>query len=94
MSPKRLDVCYFKRHVLFAKGPRSRVERPLSAARKASFEDRDPEDMACGVRQAIQRENKPLQSPEPLSRNTVCLSHTALLPPFTLYSFFYDDPEH
>ncbi|XP_053197195.1 katanin-interacting protein isoform X1 [Scomber japonicus] len=50
--------------------PRSRVERPLSAARKASFEDRDPEDMACGVRQAIQRENKPLQSPEPLSRNT------------------------
>ncbi|KAM3591703.1 uncharacterized protein V6R79_006053 [Siganus canaliculatus] len=49
--------------------PRSRVERPLSAARKPSAEERDPEDMACRVRQAIQRENEPVQSPEPFSRN-------------------------
>ncbi|XP_026207024.1 protein KIAA0556 isoform X2 [Anabas testudineus] len=50
--------------------PRSRVDRPLSAARKASVEERDPEDMACRVRQAIQRENDPVQSPELFSRNT------------------------
>ncbi|XP_033467929.1 katanin-interacting protein isoform X2 [Epinephelus lanceolatus] len=50
--------------------PRSQVGRPLSAARKASFEERDPEEMACSVRQAIQRENDPLQSPELFSRNT------------------------
>ncbi|XP_039990940.1 katanin-interacting protein isoform X1 [Xiphias gladius] len=49
--------------------PRSRVERPLSAARKASFEERDPEEMACRVRQAIQRENDPVQSPELFSRS-------------------------
>ncbi|KAK1881253.1 Protein KIAA0556 [Dissostichus eleginoides] len=49
--------------------PRSRVERPLSAARKASVEERDPEEMACRVRQAIQRENDPLQSLELFSRN-------------------------
>ncbi|XP_070708413.1 katanin-interacting protein isoform X2 [Pempheris klunzingeri] len=51
--------------------PRSRVERPLSAARKASVEERDSEEMACRVRQAIQRENDPVQSPELFSRNTV-----------------------
>ncbi|XP_059180737.1 katanin-interacting protein [Centropristis striata] len=50
--------------------PRSRVERPLSAARKASVEERDSEEMACRVRQAIQRENDPEQSPELFSRNT------------------------
>ncbi|XP_078146747.1 katanin-interacting protein [Centroberyx gerrardi] len=50
--------------------PRSRIERPLSAARKASFEERDPEEMACKVHQAIQRENSPLRSPEPFSRTT------------------------
>ncbi|XP_073346039.1 katanin-interacting protein isoform X2 [Pagrus major] len=50
--------------------PRSRVERPLSAARKASLEERDTEEMACRVRQAIQRENDPVQSPEIFSRNT------------------------
>ncbi|XP_076615806.1 katanin-interacting protein isoform X1 [Chaetodon auriga] len=49
--------------------PRSRVERPLSAARKASVEERDPEEMACRVRQAIQRENDSVQSPELFSRN-------------------------
>ncbi|XP_029383143.1 protein KIAA0556 isoform X2 [Echeneis naucrates] len=37
--------------------PQSRVERPLSTARKASVEEQDPEEMACRVRQAIQREN-------------------------------------
>ncbi|XP_069547538.1 katanin-interacting protein isoform X1 [Brachyistius frenatus] len=50
--------------------PRSRVERPLSAARKASFEERDPEELACRVRQAIQRENQPVQSAELFGRNT------------------------
>ncbi|XP_019902350.3 protein KIAA0556 isoform X2 [Esox lucius] len=45
--------------------PRSRVERPLSAARKASREERDSEETACGVFQALQRENSPLNSPEP-----------------------------
>ncbi|XP_010734576.2 protein KIAA0556 isoform X1 [Larimichthys crocea] len=50
--------------------PRSRVERTLSAARKASVEERDTDEMACRVRQAIQRENDPLQSPELFSRNT------------------------
>ncbi|XP_038585886.1 katanin-interacting protein isoform X1 [Micropterus salmoides] len=55
--------------------PRSRVERPLSVARKASVEERDSEEMACRVRQAIQRENDPVQCAEPFSRNTVCLLH-------------------
>ncbi|XP_047464632.1 katanin-interacting protein isoform X2 [Mugil cephalus] len=50
--------------------PRSRVERPLSAARKASVEDRDSEDVACRVRQAMQRENDPLPCAELFSRNT------------------------
>ncbi|XP_024242530.1 katanin-interacting protein isoform X2 [Oncorhynchus tshawytscha] len=45
--------------------PRSRVERPLSAARKASQEERDSEETACRVLQALQIENSPLQSPEP-----------------------------
>lgn len=56
------------------------MDRPLSAARKASVEEQDSEDMACRVRQAIQRENYPLQRPEPFSRNTVCLPHAALPP--------------
>lgn len=49
------------------------MERPLSAARKASVEERDSEEMACRVRQAIQRENNPVQSPELFSRSTVRL---------------------
>lgn len=56
------------------------MERPLSAARKASVEERDPEEMACKVRQAIQRENDPVQSPELFSHNTVCLPHTLHFP--------------
>ncbi|KAM6951134.1 katanin-interacting protein [Aplochiton taeniatus] len=54
--------------------PRSRLERPLSAARKVSLEERDPEETACRVLQAIQRENSPLQSPAApcaFSRNAV-----------------------
>ncbi|KAJ8399898.1 hypothetical protein AAFF_G00406280 [Aldrovandia affinis] len=39
----------------------SRVERPLSTARKAALEERDPEEAACQVFQALQRENTPLQ---------------------------------
>ncbi|XP_029954143.1 protein KIAA0556 isoform X2 [Salarias fasciatus] len=42
----------------------SRVERPLSAVRKASVDERDSEEVACRVRQAIQRENEPVQSSE------------------------------
>lgn len=57
------------------------MERPLSAARKASLEERDSEEMACRVRQAIQRENDPVQSPELFSRNTVSLLHTVHVPP-------------
>ncbi|XP_026172275.1 protein KIAA0556 isoform X2 [Mastacembelus armatus] len=49
--------------------PKSRVERPLSAARKPSVEDRDSEEMAWRVQQAIQRENDPVRSPELLNRN-------------------------
>ncbi|XP_035002049.2 katanin-interacting protein isoform X3 [Hippoglossus stenolepis] len=49
---------------------RSRVERPLSAPRKASVEEQDPEEVACRVRQAIQRENHSVQSPELFSRST------------------------
>ncbi|CAJ1080820.1 protein KIAA0556 isoform X1 [Xyrichtys novacula] len=48
----------------------SRMERPLSTAKKASMEERDPDEMVCRVRQAIQRENDPVQSFELFSRNT------------------------
>ncbi|KAK2870458.1 hypothetical protein Q8A67_024850 [Cirrhinus molitorella] len=41
--------------------PCSRVERPLSAARKVQ-EERDSEETAAGVIQALQRENSPLQT--------------------------------
>ncbi|XP_040923072.1 katanin-interacting protein isoform X2 [Toxotes jaculatrix] len=50
--------------------PRSRVERSLSATRKASVEEQDSEEMVCRVRHAIQRENDPVQSPELFSRST------------------------
>lgn len=42
-------------------GPCSRIERPLSAARKVQ-EERDSEETAAGVIQALQRENSPLQT--------------------------------
>ncbi|XP_062415985.1 katanin-interacting protein isoform X2 [Pungitius pungitius] len=51
-------------------GPRGRAERPLSGARKAPAEERDPEETACRVRQAIRRENEPVQPAELLNRNT------------------------
>ncbi|XP_077958631.1 katanin-interacting protein isoform X1 [Gasterosteus aculeatus] len=50
--------------------PRSRAERPLSAARKAPAEERDPEETACSVRQAVQRENESVQTAELCNRNT------------------------
>ncbi|CAL8283535.1 unnamed protein product [Merluccius merluccius] len=52
-----------------SQGPRS---RPLSAARKSCSEERDSEEAACRVFQAIQRENSPLRSMEgrAASRNT------------------------
>ncbi|XP_072313004.1 katanin-interacting protein isoform X2 [Eucyclogobius newberryi] len=49
---------------------RSRLERPLSVVRKASLEERDPDDMAHNVRQAIQRENSPVQSSDTFNRST------------------------
>ncbi|KAM8836946.1 katanin-interacting protein isoform 2-T2 [Spinachia spinachia] len=49
--------------------PRSRAETPLSATRKAPVEERDPEETACSVRQAIQRENEPVQTAELPHRN-------------------------
>uniref|UniRef100_A0A8C9ZC78 KATNIP domain-containing protein n=1 Tax=Sander lucioperca TaxID=283035 RepID=A0A8C9ZC78_SANLU len=70
-----------------------RVERPLSAARKASVEERDSDEMACRVRQAIQRENDPVQSPELFNRNMVCLPHTVHTHPtpthYLLKTFFF-----
>ncbi|XP_043082041.1 LOW QUALITY PROTEIN: katanin-interacting protein [Puntigrus tetrazona] len=41
--------------------PNSRLERPLSAARKTQ-EERDPEERAAGVFRALQRENSPLRA--------------------------------
>ncbi|XP_028331929.1 protein KIAA0556 isoform X2 [Gouania willdenowi] len=48
----------------------SRVERPLSALRKASVEERDPEEVAFRVQQSIQRENQPVQNAAPFRHNT------------------------
>lgn len=62
-----------KRTVILTLGLRSSVERPLSVARKVPNEERDPEEMACRVHQAIQRENDPARSPEPFGRSTVRL---------------------
>ncbi|XP_041829340.1 katanin-interacting protein isoform X2 [Melanotaenia boesemani] len=49
--------------------PGSWVDRPLSAARKTSFEERDSEEVAYRVCQAIQRENTPMQNTELFSHN-------------------------
>ncbi|XP_068610713.1 katanin-interacting protein [Brachionichthys hirsutus] len=51
--------------------PSSRVETPLSAARKASIEEQDPEEMVRRVRQAVQRENCSEQNTERFSHNTL-----------------------
>ncbi|XP_064178298.1 katanin-interacting protein isoform X3 [Anguilla rostrata] len=51
-----------------ASRPWSRVERPLSAARKSVLEERDPEDTAGQVFEALQRENSPLQPAHRASR--------------------------
>uniref|UniRef100_A0A4W5QVN8 Katanin interacting protein n=1 Tax=Hucho hucho TaxID=62062 RepID=A0A4W5QVN8_9TELE len=53
--------------------PPNHVERPLSAARKASQEERDSEETACRVLQALQRENSPLQSPDDAWLDSVLL---------------------
>ncbi|XP_051543364.1 katanin-interacting protein-like isoform X2 [Myxocyprinus asiaticus] len=47
----------------------SRVERPLSAVRKAQ-EERDSEEMVASVFQALQRENTPLQTHRQRESNT------------------------
>nr|XP_015215697.1 PREDICTED: uncharacterized protein KIAA0556 homolog isoform X2 [Lepisosteus oculatus] len=41
--------------------PRSRAERPLSAARKLAAEAPDPEETAGAVLEAVRRENRPLR---------------------------------
>ncbi|XP_055006031.1 katanin-interacting protein isoform X1 [Boleophthalmus pectinirostris] len=46
-----------------------RVERPLSVVRKTSLEERDPDNMACNVRQAIQKENSSVQSSDAFNRS-------------------------
>uniref|UniRef100_A0A667YYZ9 Katanin interacting protein n=1 Tax=Myripristis murdjan TaxID=586833 RepID=A0A667YYZ9_9TELE len=68
----RIESAYITAHPFFTSllWARSRLERPLSAVRKASMEERDPEEMVCRVQQAIQRENSLLRSPEPFSRPT------------------------
>ncbi|XP_035987908.1 katanin-interacting protein isoform X1 [Fundulus heteroclitus] len=50
--------------------PRSRSERPLSAARKPSDEEPDPEDVFYGVQEALQRENTPVERAEFCRRST------------------------
>ncbi|KAM9837979.1 katanin-interacting protein [Aulostomus maculatus] len=45
----------------------SRVERPMSTNRRASTDERDPEEIACSVSKAIERENNLM--PEVFSRN-------------------------
>ncbi|XP_048868761.1 katanin-interacting protein isoform X5 [Brienomyrus brachyistius] len=49
------------RRLVFFSGLWSRVERPLSAARKIAQEGRDSEEAACRVFQALQKENSVLQ---------------------------------
>ncbi|KAM4715269.1 katanin-interacting protein isoform 2-T2 [Anableps anableps] len=51
-------------------GPRTRSERPLSAARKASAAERDPAEVFYGVQEAMQRENSPVERAQVLSRDT------------------------
>lgn len=55
-------------------GPRSQLERSLSATRKASVEERDSEETRYMVCQAIQKENASLQNAELFSRNMVRLT--------------------
>lgn len=55
------------------------MEKPLSASRKASVEERDTAEVACSVRQAIQRENTSVQNDELLSHDTVCLTVLIIL---------------
>uniref|UniRef100_A0A671QAZ0 Katanin interacting protein n=1 Tax=Sinocyclocheilus anshuiensis TaxID=1608454 RepID=A0A671QAZ0_9TELE len=52
-------IVQHKHMICFLVGPCSRIERPLSAARKVQ-EERDSEETAAGVFQALQRENSPL----------------------------------
>uniref|UniRef100_A0A8C6S9F0 KIAA0556 n=1 Tax=Neogobius melanostomus TaxID=47308 RepID=A0A8C6S9F0_9GOBI len=60
--------------------PRQRTGiRPLSVVRKASLEERDPDDMACRVRQAIKKENSPVQSSDAFSRSTVSVTLQSVL---------------
>ncbi|XP_054605101.1 katanin-interacting protein isoform X3 [Nothobranchius furzeri] len=44
--------------------PWSRTERLVSSSRKTSVDERDPEEVAFSVCQAIQRENTPVKSPD------------------------------
>lgn len=55
--------------------PCSRIERPLSAARKVQ-EERDSDEMAVGVFQALQRENTPLQTHRQRGQERSAAQHT------------------
>ncbi|KAK5601205.1 hypothetical protein CRENBAI_002762 [Crenichthys baileyi] len=51
--------------------PRSRLERPVSAARRTSAEERDSEEVFFSVQEAMQRENTPVERAEIFSHSTV-----------------------
>lgn len=53
--------------------PERTSERILSAKRKETFDTQDPEETACSVREAIQRENDLIKTHELFSRSKVCL---------------------
>lgn len=55
------------------------MEKSFSVSRKASIEERDSVEVACNVRQAIQRENTPVQNDEVLSHDKVCLTVLIIL---------------
>lgn len=46
-------------------------ERILSARRRETFDTQDPEETACSVREAIQRENDLIKTHELFSRSKV-----------------------
>lgn len=51
----------------------------MSAKRKETFDTQDPEETACSVREAIQRENDLIKTHELFSCNKVCLHHVCII---------------
>uniref|UniRef100_A0A8C6S5Q3 KIAA0556 n=1 Tax=Neogobius melanostomus TaxID=47308 RepID=A0A8C6S5Q3_9GOBI len=81
LSAKRKETVdsFIPTRPLLVKRTRGQIERPLSVVRKASLEERDPDDMACRVRQAIKKENSPVQSSDAFSRSTVSVTLQSVL---------------